>query len=82
MLCFIQYENCLRKFFKYHNVDVMMYLARAYYKCGKLRECKNTLLKVGGAARVQEHAAEGRCKYALATLEIRCYDPRVTHLVH
>lgn len=23
----------------------MMYLARAYYKCGKLRECKQTLLK-------------------------------------
>ena len=22
-----------------------MYLARAYYKCGKLRECKNTLLR-------------------------------------
>ena len=68
MLCFIQYENCLRKFFKYHNVDVMMYLARAYYKCGKLRECKNTLLKVlvGGAARVQEHAAEGRWRCASA----------------
>lgn len=22
-----------------------MYLARAYYKCGKLKECKQTLLK-------------------------------------
>ncbi|KAK3600789.1 hypothetical protein CHS0354_009223 [Potamilus streckersoni] len=39
------YENCLRKFFKYHNTDVMVYLARAYFKCGKLRECKNILLK-------------------------------------
>ncbi|CAM1324980.1 CTR9 (predicted), partial [Pycnogonum litorale] len=39
------YENCLKKFFKYHNVDVLMYLARAYYKAGKLKECKNTLLK-------------------------------------
>ena len=26
-------------------MDVMIYLARAYYKCGKLRECKQTLLK-------------------------------------
>ncbi|XP_052225618.1 RNA polymerase-associated protein CTR9 homolog [Dreissena polymorpha] len=39
------YENCLKKFFKYHNTEVMVYLGRAYYKCGKLRECKNILLK-------------------------------------
>ena len=41
-----QYENCLKKFFKHHNVEVLTYLARAYYKCGKLKECKQTLLKV------------------------------------
>ena len=46
MILVFQYENCLKKFFKYHNTDVMVYLARAYYKCGKLRECKNILLKV------------------------------------
>ena len=40
-----QYENCLKKFFKYHNTDVLMYLARAYYKCNKLRECKSALLR-------------------------------------
>ncbi|CAL1547876.1 unnamed protein product [Lymnaea stagnalis] len=39
------YENCLKKFFKSHNIEVMMYLARAYFKCGKLAECKQTLLK-------------------------------------
>ncbi|KAI8783785.1 RNA polymerase-associated protein CTR9 [Biomphalaria glabrata] len=39
------YENCLKKFFKCHNMEVMMYLARAYFKCGKLAECKQTLLK-------------------------------------
>ncbi|KAK3762672.1 hypothetical protein RRG08_059019 [Elysia crispata] len=39
------YENCLKKFFKNHNVEVMVYLARAYFKCGKLAECKQTLLK-------------------------------------
>lgn len=43
-ICF-QYENCMKKFFKHHNTDVLMYLARAYFKCGKLRECKQTLLK-------------------------------------
>ncbi len=43
--CNLQYENCLKKFFKYHNTDVLMYLSRAYYKCGKLREARATLLK-------------------------------------
>ena len=36
----------MKKFFKNHNVEVMVYLARAYFKCGKLAECKQTLLKV------------------------------------
>lgn len=35
----------MKKFFKYHNVDIQLYLARAYFKCGKLRECKQTLQK-------------------------------------
>lgn len=35
----------MKKFFKHHNTDVLLYLARAYFKCGKLRECKQTLLK-------------------------------------
>ena len=40
-----QYENCLKKFFKHPNTDILTYLARAYFKCGKLRECKQTLLR-------------------------------------
>lgn len=40
-----QYENCLRKFFKYHNVEVLQYLARAYFKANKLKEAKMVLLK-------------------------------------
>jgi len=43
---FLQYENCLRKFFKHHNVEVLLYLARAYFKAGKMKECKQVLLKV------------------------------------
>ncbi|KAK9885237.1 hypothetical protein WA026_010740, partial [Henosepilachna vigintioctopunctata] len=39
------YENCLRKFFKYNNVEVLQYLARAYYRAGKLKEAKMVLLK-------------------------------------
>jgi len=35
----------MKKFFRHHNTEVLMYLARAYYKCSKLRECKQTLLK-------------------------------------
>lgn len=39
------YENCLKKFFKHHNVEVMQYLARAYFRAGKLNEAKTVLLK-------------------------------------
>lgn len=41
-----QYENCLRKFYKYHHVEVLQYLGRAYFKAGKLKEAKMSLLKV------------------------------------
>ncbi|MBN3302145.1 CTR9 protein, partial [Amia calva] len=40
------YENCLKKFYKHQNTEVLLYLARALFKCGKLQECKQTLLKV------------------------------------
>uniref|UniRef100_A0A8D0DPK0 RNA polymerase-associated protein CTR9 homolog n=1 Tax=Salvator merianae TaxID=96440 RepID=A0A8D0DPK0_SALMN len=39
------YENCLRKFYKHQSTEVLLYLARALFKCGKLQECKQTLLK-------------------------------------
>ncbi|KAM4617284.1 RNA polymerase-associated protein CTR9 homolog [Discoglossus pictus] len=39
------YENCLRKFYKHQNTEVLLYLARALFKCGKLLECKQILLK-------------------------------------
>ncbi|KAK9885962.1 hypothetical protein WA026_013838 [Henosepilachna vigintioctopunctata] len=39
------YGNCLQKFFKYNNVEVLQYLARAYYRSGKLKEAKMVLLK-------------------------------------
>ena len=41
-----QYENCLRKFYNFHNTEVLLYLARAYFKCNRLNECRQTLLKV------------------------------------
>ena len=44
----LQYENCLRKFYRHHHVEVLQYLARAYFKAGKLKEAKMTLLKVRG----------------------------------
>jgi hypothetical protein len=44
----LQYENCLRKFYRHHHVEVLQYLARAYFKAGKLKEAKMTLLKVCG----------------------------------
>ena len=39
------YENCIRKFFKNPNVEILQYLARAHFKAGKLREAKLSLLK-------------------------------------
>lgn len=39
------YENCMKKFYKYHNVEVMQYLARAYFRANKLNEAKAVLLK-------------------------------------
>lgn len=39
------YENCLKKFFRHNNVEVMQYLARAYFRAGKLKDAKMTLLK-------------------------------------
>ena len=40
------YENCHKRFFQCTNVDIMLYIARAYYKWGKMRQCKNVLLKI------------------------------------
>lgn len=39
------YENCVKKFYKSYSVEVMFYLARAYYKAGRLSDCKHLLLK-------------------------------------
>lgn len=39
------YENCMKKFYKHNNVEVMQYLARAYLRANKLVEAKAVLLK-------------------------------------
>ncbi|XP_053545483.1 RNA polymerase-associated protein CTR9 homolog [Bombina bombina] len=39
------YENCLRKFYRHQNTEVLLYLAHALFKCGKFHECKQILLK-------------------------------------
>uniref|UniRef100_H3BG48 RNA polymerase-associated protein CTR9 homolog n=1 Tax=Latimeria chalumnae TaxID=7897 RepID=H3BG48_LATCH len=44
------YENCLKKFYKHQNMEVLLYLARALFKCDRLQECKQTLLKARHAA--------------------------------
>lgn len=46
------YENCLKKFYKYNNVEVLTYLARALVKGNRLQEAHNTLLN---ARRVAPH---------------------------
>ena len=39
------YENCAKKFCKQPNAEIMLYLARALSKAGKLAECKQMLLR-------------------------------------
>lgn len=36
----------MKKFFKYHSVEVLQYLGRAYYRAGKYKEAKTIFLKV------------------------------------
>lgn len=46
MLFKIQYENCIKKFSRQNNTELLQYLARAHFKAGQLKECKTMLLKV------------------------------------
>ena len=62
-----QYENCLRKFYNFHNTEVLLYLSRAYFKAGRLLECKQTLLKVMGHKCLHVYMAK-RVKNRLVTL--------------
>lgn len=36
----------MKKFYKYHSVEVLQYLGRAYYRAGKYKEAKTIFLKV------------------------------------
>ncbi|KAL3311004.1 protein required for normal CLN1 and CLN2 G1 cyclin expression [Cichlidogyrus casuarinus] len=38
------YENCMNKFNLQTDTELLLYLARAQYKCGLLNDCKTTLL--------------------------------------
>lgn len=57
------YENCLRKFYKHFNIEAMLYLARAYYKMGKLQECKQVLIKVKNFAQIAVIIVLGIAKF-------------------
>ncbi|PIK55019.1 putative RNA polymerase-associated protein CTR9-like isoform X2 [Apostichopus japonicus] len=39
------YENCIKKFYKYHDVEILTYLGRAYFKAGHYKDCRQVLLK-------------------------------------
>jgi len=39
------YDSCMRKFHKRGDPELLVHLARAQFKCGKLAECKKTLLR-------------------------------------
>lgn len=42
---FLQYQNCLRKFFNNTDSQVLLYLARTHYEAEQWLECKKTLLR-------------------------------------
>lgn len=46
------YENCLKRFYSHTNNEILLYIARAYFKWGKLKQCKSVLLK---ARRISPH---------------------------
>lgn len=37
------YENCIKKFGQQNNTDMLLFLARAYYKANKLQDCRKVL---------------------------------------
>ena len=39
------YENCIKKFYKYSNIEILLYWARALFKANRLQECKVILIK-------------------------------------
>ncbi|OAF71724.1 RNA polymerase-associated protein CTR9 [Intoshia linei] len=39
------YENCLAKFYKYPNIEILMYLARSYMRLNRLKDCLTVLKK-------------------------------------
>uniref|UniRef100_A0A5K3FBW5 TPR_REGION domain-containing protein n=2 Tax=Mesocestoides corti TaxID=53468 RepID=A0A5K3FBW5_MESCO len=39
------YENCIRKFNRENDTELLLYLARAFFKANQLKECKTILLK-------------------------------------
>ena len=40
------YKGCLKKFYQGHDLELLMFLANAYYLSGKYKECLRTLLEV------------------------------------
>ncbi|XP_029341274.1 RNA polymerase-associated protein CTR9 homolog [Acyrthosiphon pisum] len=48
------YKNCIKKFFKHDNVEVLQYLGQAYFRAGKFKEAKAVFSK---AQRVAPHDA-------------------------
>ncbi len=39
------YENCMKKFYKHTNIEVLIYLIRAFAKANRLQEAKQALLR-------------------------------------
>lgn len=42
------YKNCMVKFGRHNDVQLISYIARAYWKAGKMAECRDCIEKVWG----------------------------------
>ncbi|PAA71304.1 hypothetical protein BOX15_Mlig004403g1, partial [Macrostomum lignano] len=60
------YENCMKKFHRHNNLELLQYLARAYFKSGQLRQCRTVLLRARHA-----HPADHTVIYNLALVQQR-----------
>ena len=69
------YENCLKKFYNNANTDILLYIARAFYKANKMNECKKTLLR---ARYIDPHDITILCNLAkvLKTLARQIFEDR------
>lgn len=55
------YDNCMKKFNRQNDVALLLYLARAHYRAGKLHECRHILEKVLSRISSDNAKSDSKC---------------------